>query len=269
MSSHEFPPVPTAPSAPLRVQTLGRFRLWRDGEEVPSAAWRREKALHLFQFLVTTRLRAIKLHKEQIIDRLWPTASPAEGDRDFKVALHTIHKILEPQRKARADPRFVQRQDLTYGLNLDTVWIDALAFEELVIQANKVLLNAPETAQDFYQKALNLYQGDYLPERWYEDWSSAERERLQVLALGVMTTLADLVCPHTPLESIRLTQHALALDSLWENAYRIQIEAYLALGNRPLALRTYQQCQQTLETELGLAPLPETQALYKKIRNKK
>jgi DNA-binding SARP family transcriptional activator len=261
-------PLLTEDQTPLRIQTLGDFRIWRDAEEIPGAAWKREKALHLFQFFVTMRRRVLHLHKEQIIDHLWPELDFEEGDRDFKVALHTIHKVLEPERKARAEPRFIQRHGLAYGLNPELVWIDADGFEMLMARGNQALLdNNIEAAIAYHQQALALYKGDYLPERRYEDWSSAERERLQVLALGLMTTLADLLLAFNPLESIRLTQHVLAIDPVWENAYHTQMRAYMAQGNRPLALRIYEQCLKVLKHELGVEPLPETRRLYEQILN--
>src|SRR5262245_55740489 len=107
-------------SAALRIQTLGGFRVWRAGVELEAAAWGREKALHLFQFLVTMRRRP--LHKEQIIERLWPALDSQMGDRDFKVALNNLNKALEPQRSPRIPPRFIRRQELTYALNLGDVW---------------------------------------------------------------------------------------------------------------------------------------------------
>jgi DNA-binding SARP family transcriptional activator len=58
----------------------------------------------------------------------------------------------------------------------------------------------------------------------------------------------------------------LAVDPVWEDAYRAQMRAYQAQGNRPLALRTYQQCIQVLEQEFGVEPLPETQQLFHEIR---
>jgi DNA-binding SARP family transcriptional activator len=82
-----------------------------------------------------------------------------------------------------------------------------------------------------------------------------------------MTTLADLLLQNSPLESIRLTQHALAIDPVWENAYRIQMQAYLAQGNRPMAIRTYRQCVKALQSELDIDPLPETQTIYEQIRS--
>ncbi len=252
-------------NAALRVCTLGGFRVWLNGDDIPVAAWGREKALHLFQFLITQRMQGQRLHKEQIIERLWPELEIDGGDRDFKVALHAVNKVLEPDRKPRTEPHFIQRYETTYDLNLEDIWIDALAFERLVAAGNQT---ADRTlAIDYYQHALELYQGDFLPERRYEDWSSAERERLQVLALGLMTTLARLLLSSSPLESIRLTQHALAIDPVWENAYRIQMQAYLAQGNRPMAIRTYQQCVKALRRELDIDPLPETRAIYEQIRS--
>lgn len=249
--------------AALRIQTLGSFHVWREGVEIESVAWGREKAVHLFQFFVTTRGQYF--HKEQIIDQLWPELDPKASDRDFKVALHAINKTLEPERQPRSEPRFIQRNDLTYGLNMVDVWVDADVFENYVINGNQHLDKDISKAIEYYQQAVKLYAGDYLPERRYEDWSSAERERLQVLVLNMMTKLADLLVDRNTLESIRLTQRVLTLDPVWEDAYRTQMRAYMLQGNRPLALRTYEQCVEKLKKEFGVEPLPETNELYDKI----
>lgn len=251
----------------LRVQTLGGFRIWRDGTEIPVSAWNREKALHLFQFLLTMRRQAARLHKEQIIDQLWPEFDADRGDRDFKVALNALHKALEPERKPRTDPHFVRRQELTYGLYLDDIWIDTDAFEDAIAAGNQLLPADRARAIERFRQALVLYHGDYLPERRYEDWSSTERERLQILALNAMSTLAGLLVESTPTESIRLTERVLMIDPIWEDAYRIQMRAYLATGNRPMALRTYQRCVETLARELGISPLPQTTDLAATIRS--
>ena len=259
-------------AAPLRVQTLGSFRVWSNGEELLPTAWGREKAIHLFQFLLTLRRRF--LHKEQVIDRLWPDLDTDRGDRDFKVALNAINKALEPRRAAWGEARFIRRHGLAYGLNLESVWLDIEIFDLLLATGNQALagLNglAPEAnlslAVRAYESAIALYQGDFLPERRYEDWSSAERERLQVLALNTMTELAELMIERSPLESLRLAQRVLAIDPVWEDAYRIQMRAFMAQQNRPMALRTYEQCMEVLEREYDIPPLPETTDLYLAIK---
>jgi DNA-binding SARP family transcriptional activator len=257
--THLQPPVST-----LRVQTLGGFRIWRAESELEPSVWGRGKALQLFQFLVTIRRRP--LHKEQIIDQLWPELDVEAGDRDFRVALHSIYRALEPERPARAASQFVRRNDLAYGLNVDAMWIDADVLETEIAKGNASLPTHPEEAIEHYGAAAALYAGDYLPERRYEDWTSAERERLETLALGAITTLAELMVERTPLESIRLTERVLAIDPVWEDAYRVQMRAYLAEGNRPLAIRAYQRCVQVLSKEFGIVPLPETRGLYEQVQ---
>ncbi|MCB9161170.1 MAG: transcriptional regulator [Caldilineaceae bacterium] len=226
-------PQTAEPEKTLRVQTLGGFRVWRDGAEVPAGAWNREKALHLFQLLVTLRRQSTRFHKEQIIDLLWPEFDAARGDRDFKVALNALHKAIEPERAPRADPYFLRRHELTYGLYFEAIQIDADAFEQAVAAGNRALETDDARAIDHFRAALDLYHGDYLPARRYEDWSSAERERLQVLALNAMTSLAHLLLTRVPQESIRLTERVLSVDPIWEDAYRIQMRAYAAQATAP------------------------------------
>jgi DNA-binding SARP family transcriptional activator len=45
------------------------------------------------------------------------------------------------------------------------------------------------------------------------------------------------------------------------------MEAYFLKGNRPMAIKTYQQCEKVLKQEFGISPLPETKKLYQKITN--
>ncbi len=255
---------PRPPGEQLRIKTLGGFQLWRGEELLGPQVWGREKALHLFQFLLTYRHQLY--HKEQIIEGLWPGAGPKTGDRDFKVALNAVQRALEPERKPRAPSQYIERIDLAYRLAPGTFWLDADEFETLVTAGNQALPDHPAAALLPFRQAAELYTGNYLPERRYDDWASAARERLQTLALSTLTRLADLLIESSPEESLQLCQRALSLDPVWEGAYRVQMRAYLATGNRPLALRTYEQCQAVLAREFDVAPLPETTALYEEIR---
>ena len=51
------------------------------------------KAIHLFQFFITMRRQYV--HKEQIMDRLWPDLDIDKGDRDFNGRVNSINKALE------------------------------------------------------------------------------------------------------------------------------------------------------------------------------
>ncbi|MEN0006592.1 MAG: bacterial transcriptional activator domain-containing protein [Bacteroidota bacterium] len=252
-------------TATLRVQTLGNFQLWRQSEPVDTKAWGRDVALQLFQFFIAYRHRR-GLHKEQIIDQIWYDADSKSGQQNFKVAHHGMNKAIEPNRKSRAEPKYIIRQGQSYQLDLHDMWVDVEAFDQLITLGNQALLEDKAVAKRAYREAIQLYKGGFLPNRIYEDWSTEERERIQLLALGAMINLSELLLQENPLESIRLTQKALQLDATWEEAYRIQMAAYLEKGNRPMALKTYQQCKRVLDEEFGIQPLPETKKLFEKIK---
>jgi len=240
----------------LRVQTLGYFRVWRQGQELTSRDWQREKARHLFALLITYRRQL--LHKEQIIEHLWPESDPVTADRDFKVALNALNHALEPERVARTTPTYILRHQAAYGLNLAApCWIDADEFESLIRQA--------ETAADpltTLRQALALYQGDYLEDARYENWASGERERLLTLYLRATERLARLLLQRQEYdEVIHLCHQILERDNCWEEAYRLQMRVYGSRGNSAQVQRVYEQCKKALATELNVSPSIETVAL--------
>jgi DNA-binding SARP family transcriptional activator len=252
-------PPAEAGEASLVIVTLGGFRVWRDGQALPPSAWRRDKALQLLQYLVSQRRR--RLEREQIIDALWPDLDPTAGERDFKVALNAVLRALEPERAPRAEPRFVERLGHAYGLAPGT-WIDAEALEAHVAAAHHAVGAGDRSrALAHYQAAAALYDGEYLPERAYEEWTILERERLQMLALGAMTRAASMLVDEHPLESLRLAQRALRFDPAWESAWRLQMRAHRARGDRAQVEVSWRRCVASLAT-LGLEPLDETRAVY-------
>ncbi|MDD7913357.1 bacterial transcriptional activator domain-containing protein [Polaribacter ponticola] len=247
-------------NAKIRIETLGNFCVWRNEHKIDTKEWGRDKTIQLLQYLISNRQRNA-LHKEKIMDGLWEDWN----DRDFKVALHGINKNLEPNRPSRTEAIYILRQGVSYQIDLDKVWIDVEALEKYIIIGNETFSIDKSISKEAYKKALKLYKGSYLPNRIYEDWTSEEREKIQLLILSAYITLAEILINENPLESIRLAQQALAIDATWEDAYRIQMQAYIVKGNRPQAIKTYMKCEVILEEEYGITPLPETKELLKKI----
>jgi len=253
------------PGYRLRVQTLGPFRLWRGKEEVAPDAWQREKARHLFQFLITHRRRF--LDRDQIVEMMWPGLDVETGRRDFKVALSTLRQVLEPNREPGAPSAYVAREGSRYGLRRGAdLSIDAARFEALVQKGNAVFDRAREKATGYYEDAMKVYQDDYLRDCLYDDWSSAERERLLTLYLR---TADRVVQAHVEREAwekvIPVCQAILDRDDCWEQAYRSMMTAYAEMGYRVQALRAYQRCAKTLRETLGIEPSPATNAVYQSI----
>jgi LuxR family transcriptional regulator, maltose regulon positive regulatory protein len=251
------------PGYTLRIQTLGKFRVWLGSQEVEESDWQRGKAKELLELFVTMRNR--KIAREEIFAMLWPEHEEAAAARDFKVALNALNNALEPNRVARSTPFFIQRIGSSYGLNQEAGYqLDIIEFEEWIHAG----LHEKDTDQIIkcLRRALEYYEGDYLPNRRYEDWCLGERERLQVLFLrGAERIAQGFVQTEEFDEAIYWCEQILAKDLTWEEAYRLLMFCYYHKNNRPQAIKWYRKCVAALEEELGVDPMQPTKQMYEMV----
>ncbi len=249
------------PGYELRVRTLGSFELWRGRESVGGKAWQRKKARQLFLLLLT--YHSTMLHRQQIVETLWPDLSVKTGARDFKIAYNALVSVLEPDRARNAPSAYIERDGSRYGLRQAAdLWFDVAEFDRLIVKGDRQLAKQPAEARKLYQQALALYQGQYLHDFPYEMWATQERTRLLNRYLRTAERLARSYLHEGDWEeAIDVCQTLLDHDNCWEPAYQISIQAYGKMSNRSQALRVYRQCEETLRDELGLAPAEATRAL--------
>ncbi|MGG1676736.1 BTAD domain-containing putative transcriptional regulator [Neobacillus sp. NRS-1170] len=250
------------PGYSIRIQTLGQFKLWLGEKEVGEKDWQREKAKELFQLFITN---SDSIAKEEILATIWPAQDKKSADRDFKVALNSLHNVLEPLRKARAAPFFIIREGAFYRLNpLAVIELDTVPFLNWIQKG----LNETdqEKATNCLEKGLSFYQGDYLPDRRYDDWCISKRESMLVYFLRGAEKMAQLLvrCEHYD-AAIYWCEKILERDRTWEEAYRLLMYCYYRKNNRPQAMKWFRKCMEVLEEELGVTPLEPTKHMYEMI----
>jgi LuxR family maltose regulon positive regulatory protein len=258
------------PGATLRIQLFERLRVWRGTEEVDPRAWQRKKAQQLLGLLLTNRHHW--LLRDQICDALWADDNQADAETQFKVTLNALNTVLEPARPPRTPPFYIRRQGGAYRFcPPDGVWLDVVEFEAQIDAARTRMAAGADddlvAAQEALTMAVQLYQGDYLGEYLYEDWTREERERLSARYLEAATTLADLFNQRNQTsEAIRLCETIVARDPCWEAAYQLLMRAYARQGNRRQALAAYERCVRSLRDHLDMAPLPQTTQIYEEVK---
>ncbi|SDM79023.1 BTAD domain-containing putative transcriptional regulator [Bacillus sp. OK048] len=250
------------PGYSITVQTLGQFKVWLGEKEVGEKNWQREKGKELFQLFLTMNEL---ISKEEILQILWPSQDKKSADRDFKVALNSLHHVLEPMRKARAAPFFIIREGMFYGLNPHAkIELDTTQFQEWI--QNGLRESSHEKVISVLEKGLKLYHGEYLPERRYDDWCISKRESMLVYFLRGAEKMAQfMVRKENYDQAIYWCEKILKRDRTWEEAYRLLMYCYYRKNNRPQAMRWYQKCQVVLEEELGVTPLEPTKQMYNMI----
>ncbi|MFN2117828.1 MAG: BTAD domain-containing putative transcriptional regulator [Candidatus Promineifilaceae bacterium] len=253
------------PGYQLRVHSLGAFQLRRGANLVEPKEWRRKKARQLFQLLLT--YRRTQLHREQIVEMLWPDLDPQSAQRDFKIAYNALCNVLEPNRQRNHQSSFISREGSRYGISLGAdLWFDVSEFDHLSASADRLLLTDPDAAREMYRQALALYQGNYLQEYPYEEWAQQERLRLLNRFIRTSERLARSLIKEMKWEEVEdVCQKLLLRDSYWEPAYQMLIETYIQLGNNSQALRAYQRCEELLAGGLNIAPTGKTRELLQEI----
>lgn len=251
------------PGYTLRIQTLGEFKVFLGDKELSDKDWQRGKAKELFQLLVVKRKQLVP--KEEIMSLLYPDLDEKAGARDFKVALNALHSALEPGRQARSTPFFVQRHGTSYGLNLASgLILDVVEFEAHAKSGLEE--TSGERATLLLDKGLQLYHGDYMTDRRYDDWCIEERERIQVLFLRSLERMAQLCVEGGQYDrAIHWCERIVQTDACWEEAYRLLMYCHYKQNNRNQALKWYYRCCKELERELGVMPMEGTKQMYEAV----
>ena len=76
----------------IRIQLLGAFRVTIGSQTIEDAKWRRRKAGTLVKLLALAPDH--RLHREQILDLIWPDLAPSQAANSFHQTLHLARQIL-------------------------------------------------------------------------------------------------------------------------------------------------------------------------------
>jgi DNA-binding SARP family transcriptional activator len=248
------------PRPAIRLLTLGRFSVARDGVPVPEAAFGRQKARALLGALLAARG---PVHREQLADWLWPQTPPERAAAGLRVALHGLRRGLAPELEANAPGSPVVADGETVRLALDEQdeW-DVASFLDLV---GRRPADADEEIRCL-ERAEALYAGPFLPDWPYADWAAPARRELEERSREALERLADALADAGRLpEAIRRYRRLVSLESEREAWHRALMGCYASAGERAQALRQFHACRTILRREQGVAPGPETSALYRQI----
>lgn len=242
----------------MRLFLLGGWRVELAGGMIPPAAWGRRRAARTLVKLLALA-PGHRLHREQILETLWPGADPDSALNSFGKALHAARRALEPDLPSRGVSSYLRLTGDILSLEIGQTWIDVDHFERL---ARTALAGQEVDAQ----AAAAAYTGELLPEDRYEEWTRERREELAALHRRMLLRLADTLeqqCAYD--DAIDRLRQVLQHDPTHEDIQRRLMRLYMLNGSRHQALRQYQTCRAALCDELGVEPEPATEALHRDI----
>ncbi|MGH3090631.1 MAG: LuxR C-terminal-related transcriptional regulator [Rubrobacteraceae bacterium] len=238
-----------APEA-MRVWLLGGFRVSVGERAVEEGEWSLRKAKSLIKAL--SLAPGHQLHREQVMNLLWPNLSPESAANNLHRTLHAARRTLEPA------SRYLPLRGEQLALCPDgELRVDVEAFEE----AAKAARRSRDPAA--HRTAVDLYAGDLLPGDLYEDWVEGRREGLRSAHLELLVELAALHEEREEFEpAIEALRKVVDIEPAREEANVALMRLYALAGRRRAALEQYERFLKTLE---GGAPTEAARRLRAEI----
>jgi two-component SAPR family response regulator len=240
------------PPPRIEIRALGASQVVRDGRALTLSDWQTREVHDLFFYLLFSPPQT----KEQIALVFWPDISPARLKTRFKSDIYRVRQALGQNVITFEDEFYQVNRSIDYLCDVDefrTLLADARGSTEL--QRTLILL----------QRATDLVQGPFLADM-DAPWVGEIRSRLAGEYYDALFELAQAyLAVGDPENCLLVSQKAIALDPLQERVYRLRMNAFAALRDRPGLARQYQQCKEIFQRELGILPSHETAMLYERL----
>ena len=224
---------------PLKVQTLGAFKILKDGVPLRFTGKSPRKPLELLKAVIA--FGGSDVNQSTLIDALWPELEGDNAQRALETALYRLRKLL-------GDEAAIVLKSGKLTVDASRVWVDAFAVERSLEQADATRL-------------LAAYRGPFLPEE-SAAWASSRRERL---SNSIMLLLHEngrrLEACKAWDAAIRCYRRALEIEPLTENVWYRLMLCHQQQGEPLEALAVYDRCRKILAGSLGIRPSAEMEQL--------
>ncbi|GHO97004.1 transcriptional activator [Reticulibacter mediterranei] len=285
-------------TARIRIFVLGQLRLerrqQRQWQSVTDMVWQQQDVRALLGFLLCADQR--RASREQVMKVLWPESESDTASESLNRVVDNLRQVLDPTRTRdtlRAvsnnpgkSSRARSAQSRVPLLHIDgdwlvladqsQVWVDADAFESILIYAWGPQIAEPDSADEevaaqsrerLLRGAETLYGGDFLPEERHGSWAVVRRQTLRRSYSTLLLELADLsIARGATAAALEMLDRLLVADPANEAAVQRFIYVFAQQKRRGEALRAYRRLEDFLQREYQLQPSQETRELYEAVQ---
>ena len=234
------------PAGPaLRLRLIGDMDVRRLTGESALPRSRRGQAMLAVLALAMPR----PVPRTQLIALLWPGRGEEQARASLRQALHDVSDAL-----GRDAGAILAIRDDTIGLRAGSVWTD-------LSELQRGEWGAPAMLSLLSGTVLEDFSG-LTPA--FDAWLSEARAGFAARARAIAETVLDRATDTGAV--LAAARRLIAIDPTHEGGWRAIMRAHALGGERSLALRAFQDCEQALAAGIGALPSAETRALMEQIR---
>jgi DNA-binding SARP family transcriptional activator/CRP-like cAMP-binding protein len=249
----------------IHIETLGGFRLFRGVTVMDEKEWDGYLPKLLLKAIVTHGSHQVP--KDQLIEDLWPEVVPQSGERNLKITLHRLRKAMEPEVDRIFGSSYIHLKANMIYLDEELCKTDLNDFLSFCRRGERnERAGDIEAALILYNKAIDLYKGDFLSEELYISWIGTKREELQKLYISLLYKIADIQEKRgTSKIAIDCYNKIIQIDPLAEQVYQRLMILYSNRRMHTEAIKVYRDCRKALLEGLDTEPETLTTSIYRKI----
>jgi WD40 repeat protein/DNA-binding SARP family transcriptional activator len=250
------------PAVSVRFILLGGFYIQCGEQSLTEDQIHLRKARDLLKLLALAPNH--RLHREEVLDLLWPEQSPQQAAHNLSQTLYTLRPKLTT---LDACIHLEFDEECLFLLPVDGVSTDVEDFEKAARSALSRAGQINNQTLTCCQDAIQLYTGDLLPDDGPSDLFYQRREQFRQLYVDLLLSFA-----HANLElnafvpAIQALQQVIEIDPAHEEAHFQLMRAFALNDQRQMSLRQFQLLTDALRSELGVEPSPESLQLRNQIQ---
>jgi two-component SAPR family response regulator len=244
------------------INTLGDYSINTDGRII---SFSRKKSRLLFSILLANHPNPI--HEEELIDVLLSGKQINNPKSNIRTIASSARKSL--LQGSEGSTSYLEYSNNMYSLKIPKhSQIDFMEIDELSQRIIDNRLSAKTISENDVQTmkaVLDLYQGDFLPEYRFEEFSAIVRERTKNQYLHMLSLLLEYLLHirnYTLAEKYVLD--GLDRDPFWDDGIKLAIRLFHKSGKSIKAIKLYKEYERRLDEELGVEPSKEIQTLHEK-----
>ncbi len=248
----------------LAVYTLGRFDVIKDGSSLVMNSAGSKKILELFKFMLTHKDRSFT--PESLMNNLWVSEEYSDPRSTLRKQMHRLRQAMGEDAADEVNNTILFINGYYRWNDQISIEVDAEMFEKYIKNGDAQKEKSPDAALENYNKAIDLYVGDYLTECTNQYWVYSARNHYRRLYLKtVMNTIELLKAREAYDEIMYICQKAIKID-VYEEVFHINLlEAFMMNGEFRQAFEHYDYITGFYEREMGVKPSEEMRAIYKRL----
>jgi len=232
----------------LKIYTLGKFQVFKGDKNLTKKYPKSRRPWLLFQFFVTNLGKA--LPSEIVVETLWPGSFYENPQHSLRNLIYRLRQMLGD--KGSRERYIIQTQGNYLFNTRSNYWCDFEEMERLSEKGLSLKDNDPQKVE-LLEKAYQLYGGEFLPSRPYEEWTVNLRLYCQRLFFKVVVELCSLYEEKEQWKKIiSLCENALEFEPFEENLHLNYIRALINCEQKAKAKNHFHQTNSLFQNELGV-----------------